>query len=59
MKISFAAHGREFLLKLTRDTSLFHPDYTVVSSSGESLDHLDHTHYHGKVEGRVTTNHQA
>jgi hypothetical protein len=55
VEIFFTAHGRDFPLRLTSDPSVFHPDYTVVGQSDESLDHLDHTHYHGRLEGTYST----
>ncbi|XP_071788562.1 disintegrin and metalloproteinase domain-containing protein 10-like isoform X2 [Asterias amurensis] len=35
VSLSFTAHQRDFKLRLTRDTSAFLPDFTLVTSDGE------------------------
>jgi len=49
VEVGFQAHGRNFVLQLRGDTSIFHKDYHAEGPGGVSLAHLDHTHYHGVV----------
>jgi len=50
VQINFVAHGRSFTLLLEQDLSIFHKEYYAEGPRGESLTHLDHTHYHGVVK---------
>jgi len=50
VELSFVAHDRPFTLQLSQDHSIFHRDYHAEGPGGVTLNHLDHTHYHGVVK---------